>query len=539
MYKINLTKENKEIIREYYTSLYIILLKDMGIYEESMYKQVYDNVSYMIYTYLKKGNIKVAFSEYITRNIPIKKIYDIKLTHLSEKINLIRQGNLKYLETLIELYKIRFKLKISLTDLENKIEDKDKILDDGLLLIEETIKKYFLEELNYDFSVYVSSRINSFYFKNKIKTGFIEKNIVIDNKKGNDEERIKLYDKYYNFACKRIKNTTNLPEAKFNLLLRSLVNRNIDKYFDGKEKLSTLRNYFERIFGRLNGESEQIIVKYNLLFNDFYEESISFIEKSINEYISTYIKENNINKISLVYRLKTKSNELARRYLDFCIDNKCYKPFKHWISKNIKQLLKEKKKVSCFDLDLAINGEAEDKKEQLEILREELSYLKERVKSKYIYYIDKDCVDLKIDTYYNNIINSYVNNIIVKQNFKRRPTSSYISTRLNEKAKDFSDYTKCKFEKEKIDQMLCEQYRKMVVDYVRKKHLTNDERRIFFEYMNAVFGNYIEKGSYSIDIRLYLKEFIDSYDYNFAKNIIAIKDAEELGIKVLRHPVIK
>ena len=91
----------------------------------------------------------------------------------------------------------------------------------------------------------------------------------------------------------------------------------------------------------------------------------------------------------------------------------------------------------------------------------------------------------------------------------------------------------------KTDQSLWEQYRKVIVNYVKENNLSGEKKTIFLEYMNSAFGNYIEKGSYFIDIRLYLKDVIDSYDYDFAKNVISIKDYQDSDIKVLKRPIIK
>lgn len=539
MEPIKLTKETKEFLREYYINLYIIGLKDQGKYEESMYDEIKQAVDYMIERYQRHGNIKNSFSKFMTNFNPIHRKYKSRLILTSKKVELIKNGHEEYLETLIEHEKNIFKLNYRLFSLKNNTQISEEILESGLNLIDSSIREYFSKASVVRFNIYLSRIVQKFYFDNKLKTESMEKNIIIDNKKGKTDERQVLYDKYYSYACEKLKNTTNLPLEKYQLLLKTIINSRIDFYFEGKDKNSTLRNYLETFCTRLIDAPEQTIVKYNLLFDDFYEESISFIDCSIKEYISTYIKEKNIKKISLMYRLTAFTKELAKDYLDLCIEEKRYIPFKPWISLCTNIFSKEQKTKSSFNFDLAINGNDEQKKTQLEILMEELAYLKDKAKEKYIYYTDKSSVDAKIDTCYNNIISMYINGIIIKKDFKRRNPSRYISTRLFDSLNNYSISTKRKFEKSGILQQLFEQYRKIVINYVIENNIIGNERSIFFGYMNSVFDNYIEKGSYSIDIRLYLKDAIDNYDYEFAKNIITIKNFEESEIKVLRRPVIK
>lgn len=539
MEAIKLTKDNKEILRTYYINLYIIELKDMGIYKENMYDEVCNAVDYMIERYERNEMMKRSFPKHMTNYNPLYRKYNINLILTGEKVKLIKQGQTKYLETLIDYQKNVFMLNYRLFVLKNNTKFNEELLEKGYQLIDNAIRKYFDEKVDTNFTTYLTRVTQDFYFNNNLKTESKERNIVIDNKNGNSSNREELYEMYYELSKKRIRNITNLPEEKFNKFLRKTVEIKIDNYFNDSEKISTLRNMFESFFNRIDGKKEQIIVKYNLLFDDFYEESISFIENSINEYISTYIKENDIKSIGMLYRLRSFNRRYAKEYLDNCINENRYTPYKFYVTRIVNELVKPKKTGKSFDPEIVINGDEQTKEEQLELLKEELSYIKDVLKEKYIYYIDKDSVDKRIDNAYDKTITSYVDSMFEKKNYYKKSPAAYISIMLNQNAKTYSNTTKRKFAKNNMEMLLVKQYNDIIENYIAANNLFSEELDTFLEYMNTAFNNYIDKGSYTKDIRLYMKDIIDIYDYNFAKNIIAIKDAEELGIKVLRHPVIK
>lgn len=540
MEPIRLTSENEDILREYYINLYIIELKDKDIYIESMNDEIIETVDFMIKRYKDHGDIKASFPKYMTNYNPIYLKYRIKLILTSKRVELIRNGETKYLETLIDYQKNVFRLNYKLFVLENNLEFNKEILEKGLDVIETSIRKYFDENIKTNFTVYFSGIVQKFYFNNNLKTESFEKNIIIDTKNGDTSNINELYEKYYSIASRRIENNTSLPEEKFQKFLRKIVEDKVDKYFCGEEKMATLRNNFEQFIFRLNGEPQKIIVKYNLLFNDFYDESISFIEKSIKEYISTYIKENNINDVKIIYRLTSKVNKIAKDYLDSCKKSNRYNPFNTAIKAAINALVNVKPINVGFEAQNVINGDLYDKANEKEILREQLLHLKDIVKEKYTFYADEKAVDKKIDKDYNKIIESYINNMYLTKRIPAgKPATSYIATRLSQNIKTYANSTKRRFEKNKTERALCFEYFSIINNYIEEHDFSDEELDVFYEYMGNTFETYVKKGSYNKELYVYLIELIDNYDQTAAKEIIETKKYIDSNINVLRHPKTK
>lgn len=540
MRNIQITEENKHIIRRYYINLYKIYLNDYGIYDEKAYDDVNNYVDERIYKFLNENKSTKSFAKYIRNNNLIKRKYKVSFIPPKEKVELIKQGNYKYIETLIEFYKIRLEYNISMLDLNSKIENKEKIISDGNLLIKESVQKYFNKNSDRNFIVYMSHILRNLYFKNGIKFYDGETEIVIDSINDINKDKEELYDIYYRLTKKKIKNFINLPEDKFDLFLKSFVREKVDLYFKNEKKESTLRNYMESYIRRIDSSDIKQLVEYNIIFSDYYDESIIFLHNKTNIVIDEFIKKHGISSITLKWKFKKESLHIAKSYLDKCIKNKKYYPYEQNVSGKLTNILADETKVKetdDFNIELARNGNIEGKKIEFEILLEELSYLKDLYKNKYVYYDDASTIEEKINDEYYRIIKSFIYDILddeFKKNYK-----TYISNRMNEVFKRYSMNTKKKFDKNHMKEIYKIRCNDIVYDYVNQNKMTDEEYNIFIRYVNSAFENYIDKGSYDIDIRWYMKKIIDSYDFELAKNIFKIKEYEQNNLKVLRRPKIK
>ena len=540
MKNLQITKENQHIIKKYYVDLYKICLNDYGICDEKAYDDINNYVDDRIYKYFNETKSKKSFSEYIGNHNFLRKKYNVSFLNPKEKVKLIRQGNYKYIETLIEFYKTRLEYNISMLDLNSKIENKQKLIDDGKFLIKRMVEKYFNEKNNSDFVIYMQRILKHFYFKNGIKIYGGENDIVIDNINDVNDDKEELYDIYYKLAKKRIKNSINLPEDKFDLFLEYFIKEKINLYFQNEKKECSLRNYMESYIRRNSYLDIKLLVDYNIFSSDYYDESVRFLHNKVNIIIDEFIKKHNISSITLKWKLKKESLYIAKAYLDKCIANKMCYPYEQNVSGKLTNILADETKVKEFDdfnIELARNGNLDDKKIEFEILLEELSYLKDLYKNKYVYYDDASTIEEKINDEYYRIIKSFIYDILdadFKKNYK-----TYISNRLYEVFKRYSINTKKKFDKNHMKEIYKIRCNDIVYDYVNQNKMTDEEYNIFIRYVNSAFENYIDKGSYDIDIRWYMKNIIDSYDYEFAKQVLAIKEYKNANIKVLKRPNIK
>lgn len=540
MINIQITEENKYIIKKYYVDLYKICLNDYGINDEKAYEDINNYVDEIIYKYFNEPKSKKTFAEYIGNHNYIKRKYKASSINPKEKVRLIKQGNDNYIETLIKFYKIRLEYNISMLDLNSKIENKQKLIDDGKFLIKSSIEKYFNEKNNSDFVTYIQRILRHFYFKQGIKIYGGENDIVIDNINDINKDREELYDIYYKLLKKIIKNVVNFPEDKFDLFLNLYVKEKINLYFKNEKKESTLRNYMESYIKRSNSSDVKLLVEYNLLLSDYYNESIIFLQNKINIMIDEFIIKQRISSIILKWKLRKESLYIAKSYLDKCIENKMYYPYEPNISGKLTNILTDQTKLKStddFNIELARNGNMEDKKIEFEILLEELSYLKELYKNKYVYYDDASIVAEKINNEYYRIVKSFVYDILdaeFKKNYK-----TYIANRLYEGLKRYSKTTENRFYKKGLVSEFNKYYNEIISSYIDKNNLNEEEMLIFVEYTKNAFRSYINRGSYDMDIRWYMKKIIDSYDFELAKNIFKIKEYENANIKVLKRPKIK
>lgn len=534
---LELNEITKPIIRDYYVNLYKIELNDAGIFSEEAYKEIDKYVDKVINRYIEKGYKTPSFSKYIANYNFLHRKYNIRFISTDKKAKLVKKGHSNYINTIIDYYKMIFEYNIEIANLKEKIDKKDLILREGKVLIEKTVKKYFDIKINLPISKYMSNTMQLFYLNNNIKLCDSNNSIVIDNKKGDSNNRGILYDSYYKLALKRVNNICNLPKEKFELFIKEFVKNNINAYFEGEEKNSTLNNYTDNMLGRINKSQIKMLVEYNLLFSDYYDESIIFLEEKASEVIKEFIKENNVTSISIKYILQKQNLCAAKAYLDRCIQNKkCFN-----FNMHVKAMLKvfisdyeDNKNQSNFDINLATNGDEEDRKIEFEILLNELSYLKDLYKNKYIYYTDFSEVNKKIEENYYKFVHFFIYEKLSEGYKIDRTPSSYVSNRLSGFLKQFSKTTENRLYKKGLFFEFNECYNEIVSNYLRRNNLSEDEKLIFVDYVDNAFRSYINKGSYDIDIRWYMKNIIDGYDYEVAKYIFEIKKYEQNNLKVLR-----
>lgn len=540
-----LNENNKDIYINYCMRLCMIGIKDNGIKIENISQlkgYVTEEISYALYNKKKYGSFNSLLV--LSRNILMKE-YKIGLINIEERLNLTKSGNEYFLKSLIEYYQIIFEFNINIRNGIEPIENKEKKLQEGKRLIDSSIKRYICDDMNISFAIYIKRMIEKFNFENRIKTDSKEKNTIIDIKNGNYENIDYLYNLYFKLMKKAVQNKSLLPEDKFNKFLYAYTKEKIDNYFSSNPT-STLRNYMSTFILRLaDSSSEYLIIKYNLYFNDFYDESLELLFGIGNKMVDELLRKNKISNVVISYELKTYVKDRYKEHLEKCIKEGKVVSISGVLNKKAMSILKsylkkEKKFQTEFDFELAKYGNLDEKEKQEAILLRDLKYLIEKAENKFIYYTEYENVRQKVEETYIKDIHAYVYKIIerLSQSSKLSKPETYISMRIFDDMKRFSVSTKRKFVsscKVYDFEMSCNP---IINDFISKQPECFDVD-MFNSYVKRAIKSYIDAGSYKEDIRIYISKIISDYNYDFAKQLDEIISYEQDEVKVLRRPIIK
>lgn len=497
---VNLTNENKEIIRKYYYDMYELKLNMKGIYDSKEIEKAKKFIDEKISLYLLNRS-KKNFSAYIADDkldIRKPKIENISISKLFLEA---KNGKLECTQYIIRYYQIILEYKINTK--YNNIANKEELIESGKKYVEEIIKKYVSKNKSTSLVNYMQAYVFPSFFEN--------------NNLGTIDNLDRIYKNIYNSAINRIKYQGLLSSEEVQNFVMAYSKEKINNYIKNNgENKNKLIIYMETVISRLINyckDEEQTLIRYNRFFDNRYEDTLNYFYYKYRYLIDELVDKNDLSQV-LRYEIIFK--KVIKEYVDNNI-NKRITLSPNLLKVKLNELTKLNKKESNFNYDLARNGTKQDKREQKNILLEELEYMKNDFKDKYIFYTDKDSVDEKIDLAYKNSVTAYIDGITSKN------PKSYVWTRMDQALKPFSELTRKKIDKSKLKVIYRKKAYNVVNSYIKYKNLSGKELDEFIEYCNVAFNNYINKGYYE-NIRLYMVNAIMKYDSKFNNEIQNIKN---------------
>lgn len=500
---VNLTDENKEVIRKYYYEMYKLKLEVKDEYNEETYNELKDFVDYKIKSFLSNETKVKEFSNFFKNTYSVKKIKTGTFP-MATLIKKAREGNTKSIEYIIRYYQIKYEFNFML----NKDFSEEKI-DEGKKEIETVIRIYFDNNMNIKLSTYIKRVIN------------FELDDFLGDFDISDKKREILYRSNYYRAIKRFNYSGILTENEFNNYVFVYLKEKIDKYLEDKEKNElNLSNYVNVLIGRLvsySSDEEKILIRYNKFFNNKYDETLEFLYNKYNYLLQRELKNNNITSPVKIIKYQNRFKIILEEYLNNKIDGFVYTG-EAYIVKNLRNfILEQEKSPSKFNYNLTRNGTEEEKEEQKLIIMEELNYFKEHFKNKYIYFTDNDEVENRINNAFESIVLSYVNGTSTKE------PMSYINTRMNQNLELFRKSKETKFIKNDTEHLFAKKCMPMIHNYINNNNLYGDEFIYFIDYCKSAFNYYVNSGSYKEDIKEFMFKVLISYDKSFSKEVSYIK----------------
>lgn len=501
---INLTKDNKEIIRKYYYDMYILKLNIKGIYDLKEVEKVKNFVDEKIDTYLT-GISNVEFYKYISDGNHRKRRKFTLSISINDMLEKYKNGEDIYLDYIIRYYQILnvFNINTNYSHLENIGE----LIKSSNEYIENKINEYFKSNMSKDFVNYVCYDVIPSFF---VQCGL--------NKIENVDD---VYKEYYHRTLDSIFYNGILTNEEKNNFVMAYLKDKIDNYLNNNSNDKfKLHNYMGVVSSRLTSffeKEERLLIEYNRYFNNRYDDTVNFFYHKYSYIVNDILKEN--KKDSLINSLKfgLKFKQFIILYLDNNIKGKLSLDVEKIKKEFCDFIFKDEKIKEKFNCDLARNGDEEEKEYQKNILINELMHLKDYYKEKYVYYTDDDKVNQKIDLIFNTYVDAYING-----NSTKAP-SSYISTRIDKNLKDF----KTKYEKlykiNDTEYLFARKCIPIIINYINNNNLSGDEFTYFIEYCKNAFNYYTNRGSYKEDIREFMFKIVISYDKKFSKEVSYIK----------------
>lgn len=508
---IKITKENIEAYRTYYKTQYSIFLYDSSIlltnketknFDKVADEEIYKRIDKKLESAIGK-NSRLNMARYITGGL--KNIKLVKLD-IDEKVKLAKE-NSAFKVSLIRYFQNNLELKINLMNCDEK--RKEELKDASYSYVVEAVNNYFENNLTSDICSYMNNMVfRKFCIDNGIKTNDKEVSLIIDTKDKSEKSKKALCDAYFEkYSNNVLKNIfTNKQYEKF---IKYYINKLVDSYVESDNNNSIaiiILNYLK--YNIFNSSEENLLIKYNKLFDDKYEEVVEYL---FNKYKLLPYKVLSDNSLSdnkaLLAELSMNLKYYIIEYLEYTKNEKTYRSCEVYIKHKTNEYIKEKTKNQFgFDIEKAKNSSLEDKEEQLQILKEICFNLKSLCKEKYVFYADNESVDKKIDEIYDKCCNMYIDN-----NSTKNPRQ-YISTVLNQYAKSYANKSLKLFNKNHLEDEIIIRSLYIISKYVKVNKLNDEEAKLFNDYVLFRVNKYIHEGCYKESIDSLLYKIIREYD---------------------------
>ena len=338
-----------------------------------------------------------------------------------------------------------------------------------------------------------------------------------------EKRKQQICEYYCSSVIKKINYNGILSENEIKKFVMAYLNNKIDSFVNVRNESyseSKLLNYIRVVCTRVVNyfdDEEHLLVLYNRIFSNRYDDTLKYLYYKYKYILNDELKKNNIKDVSsnLIYEPIFK--EIIKEYLYLNIIKAFYLDDNSIRLRIIKAIEKRNKKESGFDYYIARNGSVKEKEEQVLILLDELKYVKDYYKNKYIYYTSDDKVDDRINSAFENYIKAYVYGISDKS------PATYVDTRIDNNLKEFANKLKKVYEKEDTEYLFAKRCMPIIISYINNSNLSKEEFSCFIDYCNNAFYYYVNKGSYKEDIRTFMFNVVNSYDNNFAKEVSVIK----------------
>ena len=528
------SKVNKEFIRQYYQNLYEIELSDANIeITPEIKKEIANEVDRKIKRYLN-GHIKRSIFKYMSEDNRVLKKYYARLLTLDERIYRAKTNHKEGLDNLIRYYQNYYEYDLKNKSLEQDIKNVDKIQKELSNVLKDSISDYIINDKDILFIPYIKSKVDKIYYKHGIHTDSVENNMILDYKKTGNIDKQELYNL---LLPVKIKNSTKLSDEQFSKFVNLLAKEKIDQFLDSKENISKIRNYMlAGIYRTLSYPEYFILAKYNIYFDDAKELILKEFSKLVEQRIKLYANNNDLS-ISKCYKLQKEINNICAEVLNKIKTNSDLKHIEKKIDCEIKKSL-DKLTINRkgFEIELVkTNPSKEVLENEEQILIDELQYLKDKIYHKYNYYVTEEEALDKIDSFYKKEIHHYIYNILPKNNPKQKNTAPYISIRLNDDAKRYSNTTLRLFKKpayKKIGkkEIWTDKYLYIVNSYIENNKMSEDEKRVFINYIENECKYFITQGSYKEEFETFLMKAIIRFDYEKQLEINKIVNFKENDI---------
>lgn len=505
---IKITNENIEIYRNYYKTLYSIRFNDNGNYTPELKEAIERWIDKRLSNCLNQDK-DLDMSNYITGLLGSTRIEPLSI---EEKVELARI-NPYYKVSLIRYYQNNMELKIRLMDIEES--KKEELIAKSDEKLQNAIMHYFDARLTAGLHNYISNTVlKKFNVQNDIISNDVQSNAIIKARNGDKKSRESLYRRYIEEFSK-VKITNLLTKKEQKKYVEYHVKRVIDSYLDNNS-VSELGSYISNSFEKrlLSNEDEaSLLVRYSMIFDDKYDETIEFLLKKCRSIPYEVLKRMKLtNNKRLLAQLSYELKDYIVEYLDFIKKEQKYTSYETYIKVRMKSCIKNMNDYDFeFDLEKARYGSIEDKEEQLEILKEISNELKESYKRKNIYYTDEKNVDARIEKCFNRACERYINNNSQKQG------KSYVSTVLGQDMSAYSRITSRAFFNKKEDQKLILRISYRIASYVKLNNLNEEEAKLFNDYVLFRVNCYINNGCFTESIDSLLYKIIKEYDVNKEK----------------------
>lgn len=359
------------------------------------------------------------------------------------------------------------------------------------------------------FNTSIKNYMPHIYNKLNIFTNASLRNKNIDLKINKDLNNYDL-NHYFKLYLKNVDNYDGiLSKEDLSLYIKTLIELELKRFLDG-EKESSFDNYLGISMKRLRDDlkdDEKALIKFYKLTKKRKKELFTFLHYKYDYLVKKTLKENRFYTPCKEYFYKTKLNICFENYVSSYPN--VFMPLEKLVINYINKLIKEEvKDTLVFDLELARNGDEEDKKIQKEILLEKYSYIKKLLIDEFTFYDTKDSVFKYVDDTYDNIVNGYLNGI------SNRQAGSYVKSVLKEYLLRYSNKLEKKEYLKKILEIVISKER-VFNAYLKNHNLSYEEKLKLDEYLDVVTNNYIENGLYEGDHDVFFAKLLMNYDGEF------------------------
>lgn len=502
-----LTCDNKDLFKTYMINYYVNNMRYSKINPDE-YKDYYNKfIDDTIALYLSR-NRSISFKKYINiqnrnNNIDSKiNVKKIDYRDLFEKSKTDHNSKLLLINYLTNRYEFTIRYyNLGNPDIEVIVRKAKEMLTNKIL------------NSTYDdfdkFNRSIKNYMPHIYHKLNILTNASLRNSNINLKMNKDSNKYDL-NHYLNLYLKNVDNYGGiLSKDDLSLYIKTLVELGLKKFLDG-EKDSSFDNYLGIGMKRLRDDlkdDEKTLIKFYKLTNKRKKELFILLHYKYDYLVKSILKENNFYTPCREYFYKTKLSVCFENYVSNYPN--VFMPLEKQASNYINKLIKEELKDNLvFDLELARNGDEEDKKIQKEILIEKYSYIKKSLIDEFTFYDTKENVFKYVDDTYNNIVNGYLNGI------SNRQAGSYIKSVSKEYILRYSNMLEKKEYLKKILEIVISK-EKVFNAYLKSHNLSYEQELKLDEYLDVVTNNYIENGLYDDDHDVFFAKLLMNYDGKF------------------------